>query len=93
MTIFLLGALQGAIGWWMVSSGVFTQDRTAVAPERLSIHLGLALLLYVACVMTNEIFVLDSGQRSAETQKEGPTRPGTNTNTVASKLVATSQPH
>lgn len=50
--IFTLGGLQGAIGWWMVSSGVFSRDLTAVAPERLTIHLGLALLLYLACVWT-----------------------------------------
>lgn len=52
VTIFVLGGLQGAIGWWMVSSGVFSRDLTAVAPERLTVHLGLALLLYLACLWT-----------------------------------------
>lgn len=52
MLIFVLGGLQGAIGWWMVASGVFSQAMTAVAPERLAIHLGLALLLYLACLWT-----------------------------------------
>src|SRR5690606_35849470 len=32
-----LGALQGLIGWWMVSSGLV--DRVDVAPERLTVHL------------------------------------------------------
>ncbi|WP_272007389.1 heme A synthase [Roseovarius sp. ZX-A-9] len=45
--LLLLGALggaQGAIGWWMVSSGL-TGDRTAVASYRLAVHLGLAFVI------------------------------------------------
>jgi cytochrome c oxidase assembly protein subunit 15 len=49
--IFLLGALQGAVGWFMVASGFFP-DRTAVAPVRLVVHLALALLLYGAIFWT-----------------------------------------
>ena len=45
-----LGALQGLIGWWMVSSGL--ADRVSVAPERLTIHLGLALLLFILLFWT-----------------------------------------
>lgn len=45
-----LGALQGLVGWWMVASGLET--RIAVAPERLATHLGLALILYCACIWT-----------------------------------------
>lgn len=41
--LFLLGALQGAIGWWMVTSGLF--DRLDVSPFRLAIHLGMALCI------------------------------------------------
>src|SRR3546814_1673718 len=41
---FALGGLQGAIGWWMVTSGLV--DRTSVSPYRLTIHLGLAFLLF-----------------------------------------------
>ena len=52
VVILALGGLQGAIGWWMVSSGVFTAERTAVAPERLAVHLGLALALFCACIWT-----------------------------------------
>ncbi len=37
----LLGGLQGAIGWWMVSSGL-SGDRLDVAPYRLAVHLTLA---------------------------------------------------
>lgn len=42
----LLGGVQGAIGWWMVHSGV-TQGEgvTTVASYRLAVHLGLAFLI------------------------------------------------
>lgn len=44
LLIGVLGGLQGAIGWWMVSSGL-TGDRTDVASYRLAIHLGLAFII------------------------------------------------
>jgi cytochrome c oxidase assembly protein subunit 15 len=46
VVLFLLGGLQGFIGWWMVTSGLET--RVAVSQYRLAIHLGAALLLLVA---------------------------------------------
>lgn len=39
-----LGGLQGAIGWWMVSSGLDGQ-MTSVASYRLATHLGLAFVI------------------------------------------------
>ena len=45
--LLLLGALggaQGAIGWWMVSSGL-TNQRVDVASYRLATHLGLAFVI------------------------------------------------
>jgi cytochrome c oxidase assembly protein subunit 15 len=39
-----LGGLQGAIGWWMVSSGL-TGEMVDVASYRLAIHLGLAFVI------------------------------------------------
>jgi cytochrome c oxidase assembly protein subunit 15 len=45
-----LGGLQGLVGWWMVSSGL--SKRVSVAPERLTTHLGLALILLCALVWT-----------------------------------------
>lgn len=39
-----LGGLQGAIGWWMVSSGL-GGDRVDVASYRLATHLGLAFVI------------------------------------------------
>lgn len=51
LLLFLLGGLQGAIGWFMVASGFFP-DATAVSPYRLVVHLVLALCLYAAIVWT-----------------------------------------
>ena len=48
--LLALGGLQGAVGWWMVSSGL--AGRVSVAPERLATHLGLALLVYCLCIWT-----------------------------------------
>jgi cytochrome c oxidase assembly protein subunit 15 len=48
--IFVLGALQGAVGWWMVASGL--TERVSVAPERLTVHLGLAFALLSLLVWT-----------------------------------------
>ncbi len=46
--LFVLGGLQGALGWWMVSSGL--QDLTSVSQYRLAAHLGAALLLFLALI-------------------------------------------
>lgn len=48
VVVFLLGALQGAIGWWMVASGLV--NRTSVAPYRLAVHLTLAFLIF-SCLL------------------------------------------
>ena len=48
--IFGLGALQGAVGWWMVASGL--TQRTEVSQYRLATHLVLALLIFAAIVWT-----------------------------------------
>jgi cytochrome c oxidase assembly protein subunit 15 len=44
--IFVLGGLQGALGWYMVKSGLV--DNPRVSPLRLAAHLGLALLIFAA---------------------------------------------
>lgn len=46
--LFALGGLQGLVGWWMVTSGL--TERVSVAPERLMIHLSLALILFGALI-------------------------------------------
>ncbi|QFT92893.1 Heme A synthase [Roseovarius sp. THAF9] len=54
-----LGGLQGAIGWWMVSSGLSGQ-MLDVASYRLAVHLGLAFVIlgfiawYVMCLGREE---------------------------------------
>ena len=49
--LFVLGGLQGAVGWFMVASG-FLPNATSVSPYRLVIHLTLALILFAAIVWT-----------------------------------------
>ena len=46
VTIFLLGALQGAMGWYMVQSGLVDDPR--VSQFRLTAHLALALAIFAA---------------------------------------------
>ena len=46
--LLALGGLQGAVGWWMVSSGL--TKRVEVAPERLMVHLLLASITFAAIV-------------------------------------------
>ena len=44
--IFLLGGLQGAMGWYMVKSGLI--DAPRVSHLRLTAHLGLAFIIFAA---------------------------------------------
>ncbi|HWB46616.1 MAG TPA: COX15/CtaA family protein [Hyphomicrobiaceae bacterium] len=44
--IFVLGGVQGAAGWYMVSSGL--ADRVSVSQYRLALHLSLAMLIFGA---------------------------------------------
>jgi cytochrome c oxidase assembly protein subunit 15 len=48
--LFVLGGLQGAVGWFMVMSGL--EGRTEVSPYRLSAHLLFALFLMSALIWT-----------------------------------------
>ncbi len=48
VVLVLLVGLQGAIGWWMVASGLV--DRPDVAHERLALHLVTALILLSALI-------------------------------------------
>lgn len=56
LALFCFGGLQGAIGWWMVKSGLVDKKTTGevdktprVSPYRLSVHAGFAYTLYAAC--------------------------------------------
>jgi len=48
--LFVLGGMQGALGWFMVMSGL--TERVSVSQYRLVAHLGLALIIYAAIVWT-----------------------------------------
>jgi cytochrome c oxidase assembly protein subunit 15 len=50
VALFVLGGLQGAVGWLMVMSGL--EGRTEVSPYRLSAHLLFALFLMSALIWT-----------------------------------------
>ncbi|WP_157618939.1 COX15/CtaA family protein [Skermanella stibiiresistens] len=63
--LFLLGGLQGGIGWFMVVSGLV--DRPSVSHYRLALHLGVAFLIF-ALMLWVALGLLDpkpEGSRSA----------------------------
>jgi cytochrome c oxidase assembly protein subunit 15 len=60
-TIFGLGALQGAVGWWMVASGL--TERVEVSQYRLATHLILACVIFAAVLWAAERL---SGRARAE---------------------------
>jgi cytochrome c oxidase assembly protein subunit 15 len=43
LVLFALGGAQGAIGWWMVTSGLWSG--LDVSPYRLAVHLGMAFAI------------------------------------------------
>ncbi|HEX4104995.1 MAG TPA: COX15/CtaA family protein [Rhizomicrobium sp.] len=63
LVLFLLGGLQGFIGWWMVESGLET--RVSVSQYRLAIHLGTALLLLIAILWTALEYLRDASAMPA----------------------------
>ncbi|MGU3493737.1 COX15/CtaA family protein [Xanthobacteraceae bacterium A53D] len=48
LVLFVLGGLQGAIGWWMVASGL--TEGVSVSQYRLAVHLTLACIILAATV-------------------------------------------
>ena len=48
LALFILGGAQGALGWYMVSSGLV--DRIDVSQYRLAAHLTLAALIFTAII-------------------------------------------
>lgn len=63
----ILGGIQGAVGWWMVASGLV--GRLDVASYRLAIHLGIAFLIfslllwYSLLVRLDEVALLKARRR------------------------------
>ncbi len=53
--LFVLGGLQGLLGWYMVQSGL--ADRVDVSHYRLAAHLGLACLIFIALIWAGRSFL------------------------------------
>lgn len=63
VALLALGGLQGAVGWWMVQSGLW--QGTAVSHYRLATHLVLALLILAGLVWTAlDLFALAANTRA-----------------------------
>lgn len=70
--LFVLGGLQGVLGWYMVKSGLV--DQPDVSHYRLAAHLGLAVLIY-ALLLRTALDLLNPGRLStADLILEGPRR-------------------
>ena len=63
--LFVLGGLQGAMGWYMVKSGLVDDPR--VSQFRLTAHLGLALLIHALMLWVATGLLL--GTRSAKASR------------------------
>jgi cytochrome c oxidase assembly protein subunit 15 len=50
LALLALGGTQGALGWWMVASGL--AERTDVSQYRLAMHMTLACVIFAAIVWT-----------------------------------------
>ncbi len=61
--LFLLGGLQGVVGWYMVKSGLV--DRVDVSQYRLAMHLSLAFLIF-SCLIWVGLDVLAERKPSLE---------------------------
>ncbi|MFT5684297.1 MAG: cytochrome c oxidase assembly protein subunit 15 [Myxococcota bacterium] len=62
LVLFVLGGMQGLIGWWMVRSGLI--DRPDVSHYRLTTHLGSAFVLYAALLWVALSQLRDVGSRT-----------------------------
>jgi len=68
LVLFIIGGLQGALGWYMVKSGLV--DRVDVSQYRLAAHLTLAVALFAAIVWI--AFGIDRPKRRPFSVKFGP---------------------
>lgn len=59
--LFVLGGLQGFMGWYMVASGL--TERVSVSQYRLAAHLGLAFLIFAALVWVAMDILRGTAQR------------------------------
>ncbi|SHG49520.1 cytochrome c oxidase assembly protein subunit 15 [Kaistia soli DSM 19436] len=63
--LFVLGGLQGGIGWWMVASGLV--NRVDVSQYRLATHLLIACLILAAAVWIRRGLAPPDGDAAVET--------------------------
>jgi len=68
IVLFILGGLQGALGWYMVKSGLV--DEPAVSHYRLTAHLSLALLIFGALFWTALSLLNPQPERTNRTLKK-----------------------
>lgn len=70
LALLALGGLQGAVGWWMVSSGIVND--TKVSHFRLAAHLMVALVTLAGLVWTSlDLLALKRGEPRARLQGWG----------------------
>jgi len=62
--IFALGGLQGALGWFMVKSGLVDDPR--VSSVRLAAHLGVAFLIYASMLWVALGILFPAAARASE---------------------------
>ena len=87
--VFVLGALQGAMGWYMVKSGLVDDPR--VSQYRLTAHLSLALAIYAAMLWTVMELLYPVARGAATPTSAGPWAVAINVNTVAGGTGAAAQ--
>jgi len=86
LSVGFLGGLQGAIGWWMVSSGL-SGRMVDVASYRLATHLGLAFA--ILCVLAWFIWLLRRTEIDLfQAQRRSDTRLGTLSKTLLALAFA-----
>ncbi|MGI9520917.1 MAG: COX15/CtaA family protein [Hyphomicrobiaceae bacterium] len=66
--LFVLGGLQGVIGWYMVQSGL--TDRIDVSPYRLAMHLSLAF--FILAILVWSIADLTQGRKHSDATSTPP---------------------
>ncbi len=67
--LFVLGGLQGALGWYMVSSGLV--DRVDVSQYRLAAHLALAVAIFAYLLWTAFNVVPQERAEAVQTSVQG----------------------
>ncbi|MBI4757025.1 MAG: COX15/CtaA family protein [Betaproteobacteria bacterium] len=67
--IFILGGLQGAMGWYMVKSGLVDDPR--VSQYRLTAHLSIAFLIFISMMWVALDLVAERTKRAADRVVDG----------------------